>query len=50
VLPDRAARRPELRHHDPQYRLLMVPATTMCTRYPQVTAVIKGQWLRSKIN
>jgi hypothetical protein len=28
----------------------MVPATTMCTRYPQVTAVIKGQWLRSKIN
>jgi hypothetical protein len=42
VLLDPAARRPGLRHHDPQDRLSMVAATTMCTRYRQVMTAIKG--------
>jgi hypothetical protein len=42
MLPDRGARRPEFRHHDPQYRVSMLAATTTCTRYRQVTAAITG--------
>jgi hypothetical protein len=43
-------RRPELRHHDPQYRASVVAATATCSRYRQVTAAIKGLWSRSEIN
>jgi hypothetical protein len=50
MLPDRGARRPEFRHHDPQYRASMVSATATCSRYPQVTAAIKGSWSQSEIN
>jgi hypothetical protein len=31
-----------VRDHDPVYRLSMVVATTVCTRYRQVMAAIKG--------
>jgi hypothetical protein len=42
VLAARAARRLVLRPHDREYRLSMVVATTMCARYRQVMAAIKG--------
>jgi hypothetical protein len=42
VLSDRAARRPGLRHHDPQYRLSMTAATTMCNRNRQITEAKSG--------
>jgi hypothetical protein len=50
VLPDRAARRPEFRHHDPQYRVSILAATATCSRDPQVTAAITGLWSRSEVD
>jgi hypothetical protein len=42
--------RPRLLQHDPGYRLSMAAAMTMCTRYRQVSAAIKGRWRPSKID